>query len=74
MTLFFILSSGLLNLLSIVLCDLLISLIIGVGVGSASAVSFGIFGVVCPFVNIIIGVYIFEFGCNMTFSSTYFSS
>ena len=49
LTLFFILSAVLLNLFIVVLCDLLISPSIDVGIGSDSSLYFGIVVVICPF-------------------------
>ena len=58
-TLLFVLSNVFLNLFIVVLCDLLISLIIDVGISINSVVDFGISGVACPFVLIIIGILVF---------------
>ena len=53
---------------------MLISLGIGVGVGSVYVDAFGIVRVICPFVLIIIAILLFSVVRNVTFSSTYFTN
>ena len=74
LTLLLILSLGLLDLFIVDLCDMLISLVIDFGIGSASVVAFFIVVVFCPFVLIKIGVLVFVVGRNVTFYSTDFTS
>ena len=74
MTLLLILSLGLLDLFIVDLCDMLISLVIDFGIGSASVVAFFIVVVFCPFVLIKIEVLVFVVGRNVTFYSTDFTS